>query len=105
MNVLISVEKAEVEANGKLQSEKLPSEKPQSEKPRKSGNVTMDIPDCVTKIEDNAAGGKFLCNPCQAHCNSDVQLSQVSYCFFYQGLFPSRFSHADSIQSHMHTNL
>ncbi|RXG68931.1 Zinc finger matrin-type protein 1 [Armadillidium vulgare] len=38
--------------------------------------LQIQIPACVSKLEDTKAGGKFLCNPCQAHCNSDVQLSQ-----------------------------
>ncbi|KAG0712301.1 Zinc finger protein 385D [Chionoecetes opilio] len=37
---------------------------------------SLDIPDCVTKLEDTKGGGKYLCNPCQAHCNSEQQLSQ-----------------------------
>ncbi|KAK4320780.1 hypothetical protein Pmani_008375 [Petrolisthes manimaculis] len=38
--------------------------------------VTLNIPDCVTKLEETKGGGKYLCNPCQAHCNSEQQLAQ-----------------------------
>ncbi|XP_050700508.1 zinc finger protein 385B-like isoform X3 [Eriocheir sinensis] len=36
----------------------------------------LDIPECVTKLEETKGGGKYLCNPCQAHCNSEQQLAQ-----------------------------
>ncbi|KAL7647618.1 UNVERIFIED_CONTAM: hypothetical protein RMT77_001218 [Armadillidium vulgare] len=46
------------------------------ERPR----VTISVPDCVTKTEDTRSGGKYFCNPCQAHCNSDIQLQQHLSC-------------------------
>ncbi|XP_071525023.1 uncharacterized protein [Panulirus ornatus] len=41
-----------------------------------SEGSNIEIPECVTKLEDTKGGGKYLCNPCQAHCNSDQQLAQ-----------------------------
>lgn len=38
--------------------------------------AAMDIPDCVSKLEETKGGGKYICNPCQAHCNSEQQLAQ-----------------------------
>nr|XP_027209142.1 uncharacterized protein LOC113802722 [Penaeus vannamei] len=37
---------------------------------RKSLDADLEIPECVTKLEETKGGGKYLCNPCQAHCNS-----------------------------------
>ncbi|XP_068228959.1 zinc finger protein 385D-like isoform X1 [Palaemon carinicauda] len=39
-------------------------------------SLTIDIPDCVQKLEETKGGGKYICNPCQAHCNSEQQLAQ-----------------------------
>lgn len=39
--------------------------------------LSISIPSYVSKLEDTKAGGRFFCGPCQAHCNSDIQLSQV----------------------------
>lgn len=36
----------------------------------------IEVPDCVTKLEETKGGRKYLCNPCQAHCNSELMLSQ-----------------------------
>lgn len=36
-----------------------------------SSGSSLDIPECVTKLEETKGGGKYLCNPCQAHCNSE----------------------------------
>lgn len=45
--------------------------------PRNTGSSSnIEIPECVTKLEDTKGGGKYLCNPCQAHCNSEPQLAQ-----------------------------
>ncbi|XP_045104783.1 zinc finger protein 385D-like isoform X3 [Portunus trituberculatus] len=41
-----------------------------------AGSSSLEIPDCVTKLEETKGGGKYLCNPCQAHCNSEQQLAQ-----------------------------
>lgn len=41
-----------------------------------TGSSSLEIPDCVTKLEETKGGGKYLCNPCQAHCNSEQQLAQ-----------------------------
>nr|XP_027209133.1 zinc finger protein 385B-like isoform X1 [Penaeus vannamei]XP_027230804.1 zinc finger protein 385B-like [Penaeus vannamei] len=43
---------------------------------RKSLDADLEIPECVTKLEETKGGGKYLCNPCQAHCNSGQQLAQ-----------------------------
>lgn len=56
------------------------SQQAQVKKDRPLLNIT--IPAYVTKLEDTKAGGKFLCNPCQSHCNSDIQLSQVRFGLF-----------------------
>lgn len=45
--------------------------------PSGDGSSSLEIPDCVTKLEETKGGGKYLCNPCQAHCNSEQQLAQV----------------------------
>ena len=44
--------------------------------------LNLEIPDCVTKLEDTRGGGKYQCNPCNAHCNSEQQLAQVRTYFF-----------------------
>ncbi|KAK7082402.1 hypothetical protein SK128_001910 [Halocaridina rubra] len=41
-----------------------------------STTIAMEIPDCVQKLEETKGGGKYICNPCQAHCNSEQQLAQ-----------------------------
>ncbi|XP_042219702.1 zinc finger protein 385D-like isoform X2 [Homarus americanus] len=54
-----------------------PSGSNDSQGVRSSGTSSnLEIPECVTKLEDTKGGGKYLCNPCQAHCNSEQQLAQ-----------------------------
>lgn len=36
----------------------------------------IEVPEYVTKLDETKGGGKYLCNPCQARCNSELPLSQ-----------------------------